>query len=171
MRYWSKPFLFLCALCAILAGACASSSLRGQWNHQILRSGDPSSREYREEGQLLYQGRPVPESFSAIICPIGSFVYRRSPVLVASSSGWLRDEADKDSLQAARAAASREGAGDTANGVFGKEDALRGWYEAAFEARKSGTPAGWIWVIFGKKSYWMKSEGVFYYPSILAPPP
>ena len=164
--------LIILLLLCVLAGACSSSVLRREWSHQILKNGDQTTREYREEGLLLYQGRPVPDRFSVIVCPIGSFVYRRPPALVSSSSGWLRDADGPVSLPAAEAAVPRE-EGDT--GVspedFGRDEALRGWYEAPFEARKSGTPAGWIWVVFGKKSYWMKAEGVFYYPSILAPAP
>jgi hypothetical protein len=55
--------------------------------------------------------------------------------------------------------------------LFDRNDALRGWYEAPFGGRKSGTPANWIWVVFRNRSYWIKAEGVFYYPSILPPAP
>ncbi|MDR2733081.1 MAG: hypothetical protein LBC99_00390 [Spirochaetota bacterium] len=158
-----KALLLVCLLGAIYPGACTSFSLRGDWNHQIRVSGKTSSREYREEGLLVYQGRLIPDNYRAIVCPIGSFVYRRQPALVNSSSGWLRDEAKMDSLSAAKKQTSGK-----SGAAFTGDDARQGWYEAGFFARKPGTPVSWIWVDFGSKSYWIKSEGVFYYSTILS---
>jgi len=164
MRPRRKTILLLCLLLGALSfGACSSSALRTDWKHQIRVSGKTSSREYREEGLLVYRGRLIPDNYQAIVCPIGSFVYRRQPALVHSSSGWLRDEAKMDSLSAAKEHAT------VAETVFTGDDARQGWYAAAFSARKPGTPISWIWVDFGGKSYWIKPEGVFYYSAILAP--
>jgi hypothetical protein len=126
-------------------------------------SGKANSREYREEGILLYRGRLVPDAYQTIVCPIGSFMYRRQPAFVNASSGWLRDAAKMDSLLAAKSPAASDAA------AFTGDDAARGWYEAAFAARRPGTPKHWIWVDFGSKSYWIKSEGLFYYATLLLP--
>jgi len=151
-------------LCIALTSGCASSALRSRWRHQILESGRETSLEYREEGLLFYQGRLVPDSFSAIVCPIGSFVYRRPPALIASSSGWQRDAGGMDTLSAAKAPAP-------SGAAFSADEAMRGWYPAPFSGRKKGTPASWIWAEFKGAGYWIKPEGVFVYAARLRPLP
>ena len=153
-----RPWLFVAAM-LVLAGCSMKSAVRSQWEYRVLTSGERTSREYREEGLLLYRERLVPPAFSTILCPAGTFVYRRTHALVASASGWLRDEARVDSLEVQSRGAALTDA-----------ERSRGWYEAAWDARRAGTPLDWVWVSFSTNGYWLKPQGLHYYSEILAPP-
>ena len=156
-----KIFLSLFVLVGLLLAACSSSgAIRSDWEHRILTSGETSSREYREEGLLLYRDRLVPPAFSTILCPVGAFVYRRPHALVASFTGWLRDRSKLDSLMEEAAY------GET----MSKDEIARGWYAASWDQRRKGTPPDWVWVSFTTKGYWLKPQGLYYYSEILAPP-
>ena len=132
----------------------------GEWGHRVLASGDQSARDLREEGLLTYRGRLVPASFDSIVCPLGTFVYRRPHVLVSGSSGWLRESATDT-------ASARPEPGRPA---FAVADAERGWYDGLFLGRKAGTPSDWVWVGITTNGFWLKPRGIFFYSEILAPP-
>lgn len=153
-----KPWCIGAAI-LILAGCSAKSAVRAQWDYRVLTSGERTSREYREEGLLLYRERLVPPAFSTILCPAGAFVYQRPHALLATASGWLRDGSRTDSL-----------AVQPRGKVLTEAERARGWYEAAWDARRAGTPLDWVWVSFSSNGYWLKPQGLQYYSEILAPP-
>ncbi len=151
--------LVIVGLAGILAACSSTGAIRSQWEHRVLASGERTSREYREEGLLLYRERLVPPAFTSILCPAGSFVYHRPHALVAASSGWLREDANLDSLEV------RSGAVSLAD-----KDRQRGWYLAAWDGKRAGTPSDWVWVRIGTNGYWLKPQGLHYYSELLAPP-
>jgi hypothetical protein len=151
----------ICAVLAAVSAGCEDSGREG-WSFRIeLR--DPESRSQREVGILEHGLQRIPRALGTVVTPIGQFTPPPPPGFgapIEEGEFWpSRTNADgtvsffsepergayltpawiRENTRTTRAACD-------ADAFLASEDLARGWYRAAFDARRRGTPPDWMWL-------------------------